>query len=148
MKKHIILLIDQSGSMLYKQYSVIQIINQILKKNTNKMDLVFVSIVFFREEINIVKDYSPIEFIKPFTFLDYSPYGRTAYYDALGTTIGKIEADLKAQYLLDQPDETSIYVLSDEKDNRSVEYSKKDIKKITENFVKSSKQHIFYLNKL
>lgn len=125
MKSHIIILIDNSYSMVKYQPSIITGLNNfIYQLKVNKaQDDVYISVVLFTDSTEYLCKAMNIKEIGIFEPKHFSRSGTTALYDV----IGEIMIEWMNQIL----DVTTLYVISDGDDTNSKNYTKESIEKLS-----------------
>lgn len=137
--REIVLIIDESYSMIdfegvVEGYNTFLFSQQLINENT------YVTTTTFNDKINIQILREKIGKTKP---LKYDPDGRTALYDAIGTTIKRVrETHLKIGDD-QQPDEVIFGIITDGEENASIKYSGKDIKQMIELLKKDKWRFVF-----
>lgn len=116
-RKHIILLLDESGSMESQKANVIRGVNETIRMQRElQVDPVNLSIVKFNSTVSKVRSDS-LWNVRPFTLFDYQPNGQTALYDAIGSTIGRYSDEIG----------TIMVIITDGQENSSREFTKQQM---------------------
>jgi hypothetical protein len=114
----VVILLDQSGSMLSLRESVIKGFNNFLNEQRKVSGETVLTLCVFSTDNIIVYDWEKLSNILE---LDdsYSPLGGTALLDAMGTTIEKVGKRLYETSEKDRPSKIIFVVITDGKDNSS-----------------------------
>ena len=126
----IVSIIDNSGSMKLILNDSIGGFNQFLEDQTaaapdNKMTLVYFNSIVEPQFSN--RKLSTVEKLSTST---YKTRGMTALYDAVGTTIDKVGAELANMAEADRPNKVVFAILTDGEENSSVEYTADKVKEM------------------
>lgn len=121
-KTYVAMILDKSGSMLPIRKSSLDSFNdqiRALKEETEKTKMETVlSVVLFDQEIEVVEKGAEIVLIEEIKETEYLPGGATALYDAVGLTISRFEQT----YELQKEDAVLFVIVTDGKENCSLEY--------------------------
>lgn len=125
--KHIIIIMDQSGSMSVMGDEPKEAVNIFLNEQNKQQQKVVVSLWLFNHNcINIMNDKPLDESLK----LDsYKPEGMTAMYDAITESINSKKKQLEDSNQLYNC-EVSCVIISDGQDNSSIKSNMKDVKQL------------------
>lgn len=116
-RKHIILLLDESGSMQNQKSNVIKGVNEMIRMQKElQFEPINMSIIKFNSTITKVRC-DNLWNIKPFTYYDYVPSNSTALYDAIGLTINKYSNEIG----------TIMIIMTDGHENSSREFNKRQM---------------------
>lgn len=129
-KKHIVFIIDKSGSMWSLREGTIAGFNTMIEKQRSEEGEALVSTYVFNEQMTSIHRQCPIREVAPMTPAGYTPQGCTALYDAVGSTLREI---LRGALTL-SPKDTLVFVLTDGYENSSVEYDETSVKRAVEEF--------------
>ena len=131
--------IDESGSMLPQQSTVISGFNEQLntmKQEEKDSDVRYlVTMVKFNDKVTVLFKDKPLEEVSELTEKTYVPKGWTALYDAIGATIDTAT--------LGETD-TIVTIMTDGHNNASKEWSKNSIKTLIELRQKENKWGFIY----
>ena len=134
-KIHNLIIVDESGSMVFLRQSTLSGINEIINTiksmqnkyvttQTHTLTLVTFASNSKHQSVITVIDDKPIEEVEKFT--DYNPFGGTPLYDALGKSLTTLHSRIK-----DDEDATGVVtVLTDGEENCSREWDLKSIGKL------------------
>ena len=128
-RTELVFIIDRSGSMQPLKSDVVGSFNALLEEQKKNED-VLVSVVFFSDKAQLIKDREPIEKIGLLQESDYQPSGCTALLDTLGDAIVHIE---QVQHYIrkeDRPEKTIFAVITDGMENASHRYNGEKIRKL------------------
>jgi Mg-chelatase subunit ChlD len=114
---HIVLLVDESGSMGNNRAEIINAINFFITDQQKIQDSCKLSLICFDHKYKIINDSVCINEAKQLDFSLYQPFGCTALYDAIGITINKLKNDHNVLFI----------IITDGWENSSREYTKKNI---------------------
>lgn len=120
------ILLDRSGSMGSFAKNVISHYNEYIQQQAVLPGRAWVSLVLFDDKYEEVYINKPITEVPTLTSNTYFTRGFTAYYDALGKLINKIEA------LPDKPDKVVFVVNTDGLENASREFRAETLKTLIE----------------
>jgi hypothetical protein len=120
-KHHLVIVLDQSGSMSCIAQSAITSFNeqvQTARSKSKDFDMC-VTLVLFNYDIHFIKIAEPIDSIKELTSADYCPDGATALNDAVSAAIESTK-----EWVTKQNGKTDVLVciISDGEENHSVKY--------------------------
>jgi uncharacterized protein YegL len=116
-RKHIILLLDESGSMESQKANVINGVNETIRMQRElQFEPVTLSIVKFNSVVLKVRS-DNLWNVRHFTSVDYLPNGQTALYDAIGSTISRYGDEIG----------TIMVIVTDGQENSSKEFTKQQM---------------------
>lgn len=120
-------ILDKSGSMFVRQQPTIDGFNEYLQtlKDDQGADYLF-NLTLFDTDVTTPYTGEPLVNVAKLGEATYKPAGNTALYDALGTTIRKIEESLTSTKV----DKVLVVVLTDGQENSSSQYSRERIFKL------------------
>ena len=121
-KMDIVFILDKSGSMYDYEQDTIGNYNSYIDSQREKN--VNVTTVLFDDKYKMILKRENIKNVKPLTTEDYQASGCTALYDAIGKTINFMDEQ--------KPEKTIFIITTDGYENASIEYSRKQIKKMIE----------------
>ncbi len=136
----LVMILDKSGSMHGMESDTIGGFNSMLDKQ-RKLDVkTDVTTVMFNNRSEYIHERKNLNEIKNITDKDYMPQGSTALLDCVGMTIDKV-----SQYysVNDSKNKVIVAIITDGKENSSVEYSKQNVKKLIEAKKESGWEFIF-----
>jgi hypothetical protein len=116
----IVCVIDRSGSMDSIKEDAIGGFNSFLEEQQGEPGEATMTIILFDDKYDVIENGTPIKEVKPLTRSTFVPRGSTALNDAIGKAISALKSR--------NPKNAIITVLTDGKENASVEYSKQQIK--------------------
>ena len=87
----LVFILDRSGSMGGLERDTISGFNNMISKQKEQNIKANVTTILFDDEVDIIHDRFPLEIIEPLTEKDYFVRGCTAFLDAVGTAIEKME---------------------------------------------------------
>lgn len=135
-RKRIILLLDESGSMMNQKHEVVEGVNDMIKQQRElQFEPVNLSIIKFNSQVNKIRS-DNLWNMKPFAYHDYSPSGGTALYDAIGLTIEKFQDDVN----------TIMVIVTDGMENASKEFSRREMVRLIEKQRNSKNWNFIYLS--
>jgi len=116
----IVCVLDKSGSMEKVQDDIVGSFNTFLSNQKQSAPQAMLTLVLF--DTNVTSKRTVIKDFKPLTSAQYTPSGRTALYDAIGTAISDLENSI--------PQETIVIfaIITDGFENASDEYTSEQIK--------------------
>ncbi|MFE7136035.1 VWA domain-containing protein [Streptomyces sp. NPDC057638] len=119
-RRHIIVILDRSGSMNRVREDTEGGLNALLdeQRQVNREGTT-VTLVQFDDEVETVYSGKPLTEIPAFSF---QPRGMTALMDAVGTTVWKEESRIGKLPPSERPSEVILVILTDGKDNVSRQY--------------------------
>ena len=131
---HIIFVLDRSGSMEHVRKATLDSLNeqlQQMKIDSPSDQANLVTVLSFAKTVKVLRSAEPLSEIKPIEFDEYSPYGNTALFDAIGSAIGHVSSGFNKHGNFDNAG--LLFVLTDGVENASQEFkTKADIKKLIE----------------
>ena len=120
----ITIILDRSGSMSQLKSFVIEHFNDFIKEYKATGEKSYFNLVQFDHEVEKIIDNIPVEKVKQLKKSDFQPRGTTSLNDAVGMTIQeKLETYKKK-------DKVVIAIITDGRENSSVEYSLNQVKKM------------------
>lgn len=118
---HIVIVLDESGSMEVVRDSTISAINEFLDEQRKEKGKTWVTLTKFDTEFRPLYEYAPIEKVKALTRATYEPRGLTALHDAIGKTIHQVK---------NKRVKTMFVVMTDGQENSSKEYTLHSVKSL------------------
>ncbi|MEU3907959.1 vWA domain-containing protein [Streptomyces goshikiensis] len=115
-RRHIIAVIDRSGSMNRVREDTEGGLNALLDEQRTAPGSTTVSLVQFDDEVETVYTARPLDEVPAFTL---RPRGMTALLDAVGSTVWQEGQRIAMLPPAEQPSEVTLVILTDGKDNRS-----------------------------
>ncbi len=141
-----VFIIDESGSMQSSQSDVVGGFNGYIerqrKENTGK---VVVSLYKFNNETSLVIANKPLNQINLLTNEDYTPYGFTALYDAIGQAVKETDFEISALPENERPNNIMAVIITDGQENASKEYTSQAIKTLISTHENLLKWNFVYL---
>lgn len=142
MKTMICLILDRSGSMAGREEEVIAGVNTLLDEQQALPDPASIAFVRFDSKaIERFRAMQPIADAQHLTSADFRPRGQTPLLDAVGSTVAALDDD----WTREQPDRCVVVIVTDGKENASVEYTKQRIKELIQARQDSGKWAFIYL---
>lgn len=126
-KTYVAIVLDKSSSMASIKGETINHFNEQIEqiaKDSVGLDT-SVSLTVFSDGVDVKFFDKNISELKPLTLKTYVPYGNTALYDGVGTTIDKLLAECKD--IGEKDTAVLIIVISDGEENHSHKYNVEDI---------------------
>jgi hypothetical protein len=120
---HIVIVLDESGSMETVRDSTISAINEFLDGQRKEQGKTWVTLTKFDTEFRPLYEYTPIEKVKKLNKDTYTPTGMTALHDAIGKTINTLK-NRKS----DKQIKTLFVVMTDGMENSSKEFTLSSVK--------------------
>lgn len=136
----VVFILDNSGSMQTIQKSTINGFNeyiQDLKKN-KEINYKF-SLTLFNTDLELVHISKDIKDVEELTVESYHPNGMTALYDAVCTTVKKVEKKTKPNQ------NTIVVIMTDGEENSSHEFDKRDMSSLIKKLEKTGKWSFVYM---
>ena len=138
-KTHLVLLLDESGSMGGKEEAVIDGANEFIKSNADRKGRTWITLFddasWFTgkddpaiENVRHIVDGAKHKSVEPLRRDQYSPRGATPLYDAIGLTIRRVA---KA---VDKEDGVFFVILTDGMENMSKEFTAQSVAKLTKKY--------------
>jgi len=116
---HIILLVDESGSMDAIRSDIRGSINKFIREQQQLgVDKSTLTLAKFSNNVKYVYEKKPLQEVKELSEAEYKPSNGTALYDAVGMTVNKYDRD----------EHVIMVIVTDGEENGSQEYRQKDIK--------------------
>ncbi len=132
MKTSITVVLDRSGSMGAVRDDAIGGFNTFLEAQRRDADGTTLTLAQFDHEYDILCVDRPVEEIAPLDETTYVPRGSTALNDAIGRTVGELDARLERRKPGERPDRVLFVVLTDGHENASREFSTERIRELVE----------------
>jgi len=123
---HIVIVLDESGSMEVVRDSTISAINEFIDGQRKEEGKTWVTLTKFDTEFRPLYEYAPLEKVKPLTRETYTPTGMTALHDAIGKTIHQAARPHKTK--------TMFVVMTDGQENSSKEYTLRSVKALIDSY--------------
>lgn len=128
----LVFILDRSGSMNGLESDTIGGFNNMLKRQKAEGDNVNVTTVLFDDDVEVIHDRFPIGIIEPLTDKDYYVRGCTALFDAVGTSIEKIDNVQKHMPEAYKAEKVIFVITTDGLENSSEKYNRREIKRMIE----------------
>ncbi len=119
----LVFILDCSGSMAGFEADTLGGFNSLIEKQRREIGTCLVTTVLFSNRSARIHDRIPLSEVAPLTDKEYSAYGCTALYDAVGSTIRHISHIHKYARPEDVPDKTVFVITTDGMENASKYYS-------------------------
>lgn len=127
---HLVLILDESGSMMDFQAATISGFNEFIETQRKEDPKTIITTVKFEGgNIRILHDAVKINKIKPITHEDFCPCGGTNLFDAIGTSIAKMDRSLSDLKKKKRPNVLFV-IFTDGLENMSKEYTSEHIKQM------------------
>lgn len=123
----IVLIVDESGSMISLQSAVISSFNGFINEQKEGQGTACVTLYTFNSTVSKALQACDVREVTPLSAANYSPHGCTALLDAVGTAIDETGARLAALPEEKRPGTVIIGIMTDGYENASFLYSWKDI---------------------
>lgn len=123
----IINILDESGSMSPIKEDTIGSFNEFIKEQKKIDGEAYCTLVKFNSSINKVYENKSLQEISYVDNDSYKPSGFTRLYDAIGHTINQIKTKIKNLKEEEKPEKVLFVILTDGKENRSIDFSKDKI---------------------
>lgn len=125
----LIFILDRSGSMSGLEKETISGFNTLLQKQKEAEGQCRITTVLFDHEYTLLHDRLELAAVSPLTSDDYQVRGYTALIDAIGKSIGKIDAVQKHTAAKFRADQVMFVIMTDGMENASREFSAADVKR-------------------
>ncbi|MCC3359201.1 vWA domain-containing protein [Bacillus sp. REN16] len=132
MKTELVYILDKSGSMAGLEADTIGGYNAMLKKQKMADGDAYVTTVLFNHHYELLHDRINAKGISPITAEDYEVNGTTAFLDAIGFTIQKINNVQKHTSKEEQAEKVLFVITTDGMENASREFTAEKIKKMVQ----------------
>lgn len=129
----LVVVLDKSGSMWTSEEDIIGGFNSLIEKERKKHPGIYVTVVLFDTDYNVLYTRKPINEVDILTREEYHADGCTALLDAVGTTINRIDRIAS--------DKVLFVIATDGFENSSTEFTNEDIK----NMIKTHEWEFIYL---
>lgn len=139
----VVFVLDRSGSMCGKEEDTIGGFNSLLAKQKGLPGNVKVSTVLFDDEVEVLHDRLDINIVKNITHKEYFVRGCTAMWDAIGSSIQRVNRLQEMEDEKDKPQKTLFIITTDGKENASTEYTKKQVRNLIMRRKKAGWEFIF-----
>lgn len=138
----ICLILDRSGSMGGLEDDVIGGVNAFLAEQKKLPDASLIGFVRFDSEaIERFREMTDLASCSPLAREEFQPRGGTPLLDAVGTTIARLDEDLRTI----NPDRAIVVIITDGQENSSCEYTKARVKQMIEERRASGRWSFIYL---
>lgn len=128
----IVFILDESGSMMRSQQSVIDGFNEMLQSQKAECGEAVLTTVCFSNYHRCIHDNVDIRNVCELTEKDYHPHGMTALYDTLGKYINKIGERLSITPEENRPSKVLFIITTDGAENHSQEFDRETILQMIE----------------
>ena len=135
---HIVIVLDESGSMETVRDSTISAINEFLDGQRKEEGNTWVTLTKFDTEFRPLYEYTPLEKVKALSRETYTPTGMTALHDAIGKTINTMKNKKS-----DKQIRTMFVVMTDGMENSSREFTLNSIKSLIDRRKKAGWDFVF-----
>lgn len=127
MAKHVLAIVDSSGSMDSCRSQVISGFNEYLNDLKRESDgEIRFSLTFFETAVNVIHTGVPVEKVKPLSLETYFPLGCTALYDAIGRSVKALEEKLAGE----KDPTILVVIMTDGHENASREFNQNQIRQM------------------
>ena len=140
-KVHISIVLDRSGSMESCRTDAVGAVNSYLRqvRNDKSMDARLSVVIFDSQSIDTIRDRVPVNACPELTLEEYQPRGATPLLDAVGYSVGILDA-------LSGKDERRIMaIMTDGLENASREYTREQLRSVLNRKQKEDGWLILYL---
>jgi len=135
-RKRIILLLDESSSMMNQRFDVVRGVNDMIRQQRNlQTDNVDLSIIKFNTRVDKIRSDNLFK-MKRFEHSDYNPSGMTALYDAIGLTIERFMNDINVIMI----------IVTDGEENSSKEFTRREMVRLINRQRNSKNWNFIYLS--
>lgn len=136
---HITILLDRTGSMESIRNDIIDGFNDFLETQKEESTHATITLIQFDsvEPYQVVYAYQPIAAAPKLSRKNYIPRGNTPLFDAMGRGIIDLGKQLAAMKKKGCPDKVIFVVVTDGRENASLEFTKEEVRKLVK--VKSEK---------
>lgn len=141
MTKHVIMVVDKSGSMMNLADDVIGGFNQFLD-DLKESDGYKITTMLFDTTYNMLCVNASLEDAPRLNTKNYNPSGYTALYDAVGRAVDEFT---KKNTTLDDDDRVVMVIQTDGLENSSMEYNEASINKMLTGKLESGKWEVIYI---
>ncbi len=128
----LVFILDRSGSMAPLATDTIGGFNSMIARQQKEDGECLVSTVLFANESALIHDRIPLAKVPELTDREYYAGGCTALFDAVGSTIRRIEAIHRYAREEDVPEKTLFVITTDGLENASRQFSGKQVRKLVE----------------
>ena len=139
----LVFIIDKSGSMSGLEKDTIGGFNSMIEQQKMGEGECFVTTVLFNGEYFLLHDRIPVENVPRMTERDYTVYGCTALYDAVGSTVEHIEKIHKYIRCEDIPSKIMFVITTDGMENASKRFGGASVKSLIEKKKKEDWEFVF-----
>ena len=123
----LVLVIDKSGSMQGLEKDTIGGFNSMIEKQKKSGIDVRVTTVLFNDKTDLLYERRNIRNVRPLTAREYETGGTTALFDAVGSTILRME---QTKAVEDKRTKVIFVIITDGLENASVEFAKQKVKEM------------------
>ena len=128
----LVFILDRSGSMAPLATDTIGGFNSMIARQQKEDGECLVSTVLFANESALIHDRIPLSKVPELTDREYYAGGCTALFDAVGSTIRRIETIHRYAREEDVPEKTLFVITTDGLENASRQFSGKQVRKLVE----------------
>lgn len=134
MQTDIIIILDESGSMISMEQEPVEALNSFIKEQSNVPGKI--SIYTFNSEVNLKIKSQDLSTVKEFN--DYHPSGLTALYDSIGKAVTQ---------KLQEPDHNNVHlvIITDGENNASKEYTSDSVSMLLKKVQKENNWTVTFL---
>lgn len=133
--KHIIMLLDESGSMSNNREEIIHSVNKFISEQQTLDTVCIFTLATFDHKYKIIMDNVPIKNAGFIDVSNYQPLGCTSLYDAIGKTIRKYKKER----------DVVLIIITDGWENTSREFKKKHISDLISEYKSTYAWKFIYL---
>lgn len=141
----LIFILDKSGSMRGLEEDTIKGFNSLIKRQKKKDGESLITLAFFNEEIEIIKNRISIGEIKNLSTKDFLPSGCTSLLDTLGYVINHFVNVYKNLDVENKPENILFIITTDGLENSSTKFSYSQIKRLINKTKKENNFHYLFL---
>ena len=142
----IALILDASGSMQGVKEDTVAGCNIFIEEQRSHQEETSLMLVQFNHKITIEYSLTDIREVPPLTEHSYSPNGRTALLDALGTVTHSLGEKLLAMPEENRPSKVAIATITDGQENASTKYNANQVRKMIQHQEKKYNWDYCYLS--
>lgn len=142
-KFEVVFILDRSGSMGGKESDTIGGFNSTLASQKKLKGDIYITTVLFDDEVEFLHESQNIKEVKRITNKDYFVRGSTAMWDAVGSTIKKINHLQEMEGKNNITEKTLCVIITDGMENASTEYTGKQVRSLIKKSKKNNWEFIF-----
>jgi uncharacterized protein YegL len=132
----IVILLDKSESMYKLSEKILRKLDKAIQNKIQNKEKIKLSVVRFNEEIEYIYSEKEIDEIKELSKIKCITKGKTALYDAIGTTIKLVGRRIAIAEENEKPKKVIFMVITDGVENASIKYDKRIIRDMISHQIK------------